>query len=279
MFNRKFRCICCRTVVVNVLFLLLLPPAAPLHAQEVIRIGGTGGALEAMKGLAAEFSRIHAGIAVRIVPSMGSTGGIKAVLAGDIDIGLSSRRLQKSEDGAIARSYGRTPLGLATMKKHTPPGFTVQELADIYAGRNGKWPDGSSLRVVLRPAAEFDSMLLKGMSEEMDRAVTGALQRKGMILAVTDQDSADAIERVPGALGTVTLAQIVSEKRPFRILALNGVKPDLHTLVSGSYPYFKTYYVITKQTSSPAVRGFVDFIFSRQGREILTRYGYQAVAP
>lgn len=112
----------------------------------------------------------------------------------------------------------------------------------------------------------------------MDQAVTTALARKGMILAVTDQDSADAIAAVPGALGTITLAQLVSENRKFRPLSLNGVVPGLATVRSGSYPYTKTFHLVTKSEPVGRVREFVDFVFSAQGSDILSRSGCEVVA-
>ena len=72
---------------------------------------------------------------------------------------------------------------------------------------------------MLRPSTEFDTMLLKSLSPDIDRAVTDALGRQGMIVAITDQDSAAAIEKIPDALGTTTLGQIISEKRRLKVLS------------------------------------------------------------
>ncbi len=73
-------------------------PSAGL--AETLKIGGTGGALGTMQILGRAFEKQHAGVSVEILPSLGSGGGIKAVLAGAIDIGLSARRLKAKERDA-----------------------------------------------------------------------------------------------------------------------------------------------------------------------------------
>ncbi len=257
------------------LFMVFVRSGSPAPAHEIIRIGGTGGALAAINLLAMEFRRAHPDTAVKILPSMGSNGGIKAVLAGDLDIGLSARPLTETEQGAVAHEYARTPFVFAAKKNNRTAGFTLRELVALYSGATQVWPDNRPVRLVLRPAAEYDTFLLKSISPEMDRAVTDAQNRQGMIMAVTDHDAADAIEQVPGALGTTTLAQISAEKRMLKALSLNGVKPGLNTLADGTYPYVKTYYLISKRELRREVREFIEFLHSAQGRALLTRSGYQ----
>ena len=76
-------------------------------AENVLKIGGTGSALGTMKLLAEAYEKSHPGIRVQILPSLSSTGGIKAAVEGAIDIGLSGRPLKEEErgKGAIQREY------------------------------------------------------------------------------------------------------------------------------------------------------------------------------
>lgn len=244
-------------------------------AQEQLRISGTGGMLAVMDKLASEFQRSHPEIAVTILPSIGSSGGIKAVLAGQLDLGLSSRQLKTSEQGAAAQVIGSTSFVFAVHRDTTVSDLTLEEIEALYANRTERWPKGHPVRVVLRPKSEYDTELLKSMSPGMERAVSDAQKREGMIIAVTDQDNADAIETIPGAIGTITLGQILSEGRPFKTISLNGIRPAKIPSTSRAYPYTKTYYLITKPDAAPAVRTFREFIFSDAGRSILNRFGYE----
>ena len=69
---------------------LLAPLTMPSHA-EVLTIAGTGADLEAIRVLADAFEGANANVKVDVLPSLGSSGGVKAVFAGVINLGLTSR--------------------------------------------------------------------------------------------------------------------------------------------------------------------------------------------
>ena len=247
------------------------------HADE-IKIGGTGGALANMQALGEAYAAAQPGTKVTVLPSLGSSGGIKAMLAGVIQIAVTSRSLTDTEIDAGAKqiAYGRTPFVFATASTgtHTSSGLSLQELVDIYAGKSVHWPDGTRIRLVMRPIGDSDSEMIKSMSPAMGAALSAAETRKGMAFAVTDQDAAENLEKIPGALGPSTLAQILSEERALKALALDGVEPGATTIADGRYPYYKELFMVTGSEPSPAVRQFMAFVRSAAGRDILIRTGH-----
>jgi phosphate transport system substrate-binding protein len=247
-------------------------------AAETIRISGTGGAMETMRILGEAFLKKNPGIRVELLPVIGSSGGVKAVRAGRLDIGLSARALSAEEraQGLVEIKYARTPFVFGVNSGLKMSGLTLKGLADIYAGRRD-WENGGRIRLVLRPPEDSDIPVLKSMSPEMSAAIDIALRRKGMIVATTDHDAADAIESVPGAFGGTTLSLVLSEKPAFRVLPLDGVVPSLRTMADRSYPYSKTFFMVTGNPPSAAVRRFVDFVRSPAGSAILEKNGQAAV--
>ncbi len=261
-------------------FIVIMALSVVANAEQVeMRIGGTGGALGTIKQLAARYCKDHPNVKVTVLPSLGSSGGIKAVLAGAIDIGLSARRLNDSEQAASARQYGMTPFVFVVQRQAAAAGVTSEEIIDIYNGKKAQWSDGSKIRVVMRPSSEYDFAMLQRISPRMEEAVSRASSRQGMIVEMTDQDNLDAIEKTPGAFGTTTLAQILSENRHVKILTLNGTQPSIDAVRDGRYPYVKTYYFVTKRLSSTGVQDFLTFVHSPAGSEILTRLGYLVPGP
>jgi len=242
---------------------------------ETVRITGTGGAIGGMRLVAEAFRRAEPGVDVAILPSIGSTGGIRAVLAGKLDIGLSARPLLPEEmaQGPRQTAYARTAFVFAVHPDVKRSGTTLAEVVEIYAGRKTTWDDGTALRLILRPAADTDTIALRMISPEMASAVERSQKREGLIVATTDQDSAEAIERTRGSFGTTTLAMVVSEKRRIRMLSLSGVKPTTKSVRDGTYPYTKTFYMVTRQASSPITARFIRFVRSPEGKAILTRVG------
>jgi phosphate transport system substrate-binding protein len=249
--------------------------AGEAAAAEEIKIGGTGNALGTMWLLGDAFNKQNPDMKVTLLPSVGSSGAIKAVPKGALDIGLSSRALTEEERklGMNTVEYARTPLVFAVAAKSRVTALTLDQIADIYSGKMANWPDGSQIRPVLRQATEDTTREMMRMSPAMNKAMSVALLRPGMPFASSDQDSADKTENIPGALGVMALALITSENRPLRALVLNGVEPTASNAASGKYPHVKRFFLVTRSNPSAAVKRFIAFMQSPAGREILIQAG------
>ncbi len=257
---------------------VLLVSGSRSAVAETIRISGAGGAIGTMRILGEAFRKTNPGIRVEILPSMGSSGSVKAVLAGRLDIGLSVRTLSGEEraQGVVETRYARTPFVFGVNSTLKMTGLTLEDVAGIYGGKRD-WENGKRIRLVLRPPEDSDIAVLKSMSPAMSAAVDIALRRKGMIMATTGHDAADAIESVPGAFGATTLSLLLSEKRALRILSLDGITPSVRTMADGSYPYSKTFFMVTRKNLPASVRRFIDFVRSPAGAAILAKNGQGAV--
>ncbi len=262
----------CITVIASAPFLS--------HAQDVIRIGGTGSALGTMKVLAGAFEKSYPTAKVSVMPSLGSSGAIKAVAQGAIEIGISGRALKEEEmnRGLSAAEYARTPFVPVVHAGVALSAITAGEIVRIYTGEMKMWPNGERIRLVLRPASDVDTSLLKDISPEMGRAVDAALSRTGMLTGINDQQNAELLEHTPGAFGFSTLAQVSTENPELKMLTWNGVRPSVQALAKGSYPFSKRLFFVTKGPLSPATRTFIDFVLSSEGRKLLEQTGNMPLA-
>lgn len=250
--------------------------SAHAAAAEQIKIGGTGCALGSMQLLAEAFSAKNPDVTFTFVPNLGSSGSITAMIAGAINIALTSRPLRENErrPGTTEIEYARTPFVLAMSTKSKVSAITRKDLAEIYAGNMPRWPDGTLARVVLRPLSDIDTDMVKSLSPEIARAVAAAQKRSGVQVSITDQDAADDLERIPGAIGPTTLALIQSEKRALKALKLDGKEASVQNAASGAYPYYKRLFLVSGDKRSPAVERFSAFVLSPAGRKILGDNGH-----
>jgi phosphate transport system substrate-binding protein len=240
-----------------------------------IKIGGTGAALGSMQLLGVEFSAKNPDIRITTVPSLGSGGGIKAVLAGAIGLAVTSRAINENERklGTVEMEYARTPFVFAISTKSKVSAISSGELADIYAGKRMTWADGSPVRIVLRPDSDIDTEMVKNISPEIRLALAVAETRPGVQFSVNDQDAANDLESIPGAIGPSSLALIVSERRALRALKLDGREPTPESAAAGAYPYYKRLFFVTGAKPSVAVERFIAYVHSPAGRKILTSNG------
>jgi len=184
-----------------------------------------------------------------------------------------SRKPDAVHQGAVALEYVRSPYILVTSHEGAGVNFTLKQIASLYAGEIKSYPDGTPIRLILRPETEFNTRLLKSLSPEIDKAVQKSQSRDGMILAITDQENAEMLERVKGAIGWTTLGQVISEKRSVIPLPIDNITPSLETFASGTYPYYRPFFVVTEAKPTPLAKSFIEFLTSAEGREILSKNG------
>lgn len=255
------------------LVLALGAPAA--RADEVLRVSGTGTALGTMRRLSPAFAKAHPGHRLQVFASVGSSGAVKAVAQGALDLGLSGRKLRPDEEaqGVTALVYARTPFLFAVGPRAGVSGITQDELVRIYRGDLRSWPNGERVRLVVRPKAEADTLLVRAISRELDAAMDLALEREGMLVAVTNQECDEILARTPGSIGPSSLTQILTEELSLVPLAWNGVAPTVANLASGAYPLSKDLLVVIRSPPSEPVRRFLAFLGSPEAKQVLEQTG------
>lgn len=253
---------------------MLLLPQAVLGAS-TLNIGGTGAALGTMRILAAAYGAAHPDVQVEVAESLGSGGGIRATLAGAIDIGLSSRPLKPAEleKGAREIAYAKSPFVLVTNKTRNDVDVSSNRIVDIFSGVRTTWQDGNQVRIILRPKDDTDFKMLKKSFSGMGAALAKALARPSIPIAYTDQEAMDLAESIEGSLTTATYAAVLAENRLLSPLAIDGVAPSLENLTSGSYKISKTMRFVLGSNVSDAAQDFIRFVGSPVGNEILRRTG------
>ncbi len=257
------------------ILICLFATLSPAARGEEIKIGGTGNALGTMRLLGEAFNKKYPNTTVTVMGSIGTSGAIKGVPRGAVDIGVASRSLTDEEltTGMVAVEYSRSLTVLAVASKLKVTAITREQLADFYTGKLAKWPDGTPVRPVLRQPGDDNTKQIKSLSPDIEKALLAAERREGLAFAVIDQEAADKIENIPGAIGVSTLALIKSEGRALRALKLDGVDPTEQNGATGAYPLIKRFFFITQKSPSPSVQQFIAFVNSPTGQEVLTKNG------
>jgi len=257
------------------LFMIFTTPILPAKSDHLL-IGGTGASLSTMKLLATAYMEKNPKQRIVVLRSLGSSGGVKALSDKKIDLALSARPLKEQEKthNFNVLKYASTPLVLVTRKDNEICSTTTDELIKLYSGQNKKWKTGMPVRVVRRPLSESDIKILQTISSRMKSTLAITMQLSHLPLAFNDQENADILERLPGSLGAITLAQLKSENRVLKTISLNGKNANLENLKNGTYPYYKDFYFVIPAKQSPLLQAFLNFVFSKEGRTILEQNGH-----
>lgn len=266
------------TKTIGLLFVLMtgVTSIGSAHAETIV-IGGTGSALGVMRMLGDAYLQEHPDDTVQVLPSLGSGGGIRAAIEGKIDIAVTARPPNEEEQADNLEEYylARTPLGFVVNGRPKGANLTSTQIIDIYAGRVLKWPDGTPIRLVLRPESESDYRLVTAAIEGLRPIYDKARSLAGMPVAYTDGENAELLANMPGAFGTMTLSQLLSG-RPYdlTLMSLNGISPDVESLPDGAYPLWKDYWLIVADTGNAAAKRFLAFIDTDEAQDILHKTGH-----
>lgn len=248
----------------------------PAAAAETLSMGGVGWSLGVMRHLADAYTSRHPDVTIAIPPSVGSSGGIRTLLAGKFDASFSSRALTAEEkaQGAAAVPLFKTPFVLAVSTEvRGDVRLTKEEVVRAFDLAIPSWPDGTPLRVVFRPEGEAANGALKQHFPGIDKVLEEGRKRRGAVVLQTDQETMTQAERVPGTLVPAALAGILGEGRTLKPVAIDGLAPTVAALESGGYPMWMAMRVIVAPHTGEAARAFIEFSRSAEGRSILSRYG------
>lgn len=251
------------------------------HA-EVLKVGGTGSAGPVIRLLFDEFRKELPAARLDLAePPLGTGGALRALADGRIDLAIAGRLPKGEEQAHVGRhfEFAATPFVMASADGLRRDGFSLDDLAAVYAGSLMRWDDGAPIRLILRPSFDVETNELKAMAPAMAAAVDVAAKRPGMVVGRDDLDTLAWVTLTPGSLGPTTLGLLKTNETCLTVFALNGVKPSVAALKAGTYPWRKTLAVALPLHPTPLALRFVDFLRGDRARAVLLRYDYLPLAP
>ncbi len=181
-----------------------------------------------------------------IVPnSIGSVGGIKALVEGAVDAALISRpiRATEVEMGLVAQPYAVTTVCFIASGDVLQADLTLtsEEAFAILKGTVKWWKSsGREIVVVVREAGDSSNMVLERNWPGFRELLADMLEQKRWRVAYTDEEMVSTVESTPGAFGVADLGMVKSSEAMVQLVTVDGVGAE-DVLVrrrgqSGDYP-------------------------------------------
>ena len=247
-------------------------PAAPA-AEKLSGTVSTDGSTSMEKVIGAlgeSFMAANDGVTFTYNPT-GSGSGIKAVLEGRCDIGLSSRALkaEEEEQGLVGTTLAIDGIAVIVNPGNTAEDLDVETIAKIYTGEITNWSEvgGADGEIVLigREAGSGT----RGGFEEITGTVDLCQYRQEL---TSTGDVITAVAQNPNAIGYASLASV---KDTVKALKVAGVTPSEDTVKDGSYLIQRPFVLVTKEgvELSQAAQAFFDYVTSANANEVITAAG------
>lgn len=245
----------------------------------LLELAGSGSNLPLTRALAEAYMNAAPGTRVVVHESIGSTGGVRAVLEGRIDIGLVSRPLRPEERdlGLRVEPYARVAVVFAAHPSVPDTRLDSATVLAIYNGGRTAWTDGSPIWVLLRESGDSGHTAVARVLPEFTRVTEQAYLDQRWPVLYSDAAMQGALLTTPGAVGVFDLGAIRAQNLPLKALPFEGVAPTPTFVRSGAYPLTKDLAFVTRDAPAPAGRAFMTYVASDDGRRLTEQLGYVPV--
>jgi phosphate transport system substrate-binding protein len=243
-------------------------------AGEKISVPGTGDSQELLRELASAFEQKLSSVGkVEVPESVGSTGGIKALLADRATLARTARALHESEvqQGLKSVQFAVSPVVFTVHPSVTGiDNLNSRDIVDIYAGRIVDWREVGARRnriyAVSREPGDSSLQVIKKKLEGFDDITAPSAK-----VIFNTPDTVRTLINHRFTLGYVPLSAI--KDSDLKVMKLDNVYPSAESVLDGSYPLVVPYYIAYRDEPMGLAKAFIDFIFSDEGRKIIENSG------
>lgn len=245
-------------------------------AEAALVFAGSGANLDITRLLAQAFVRTHPQVTIEVPPSLGSTGGIKAVANGAVAVGLASRPFTTEERGLGLTyvPYARSPVVMAVHPSVPDDTISAEDLVRIYQGTKTRWRNGREIVVLTRDPGDSAIEVLEREVPGFREAYAESQKARRWRTLFKMQEMDQALARTPEAIGMTSLPSGV-ERAGVKVLRIDGVAPTREAVRQGRYRLVRTLaFVFRGGAPSPDALAFMDFARSRTAAPIILEHGH-----
>jgi phosphate transport system substrate-binding protein len=260
--------------VIAAIFMCLLGAAA-LSAQEKVVVGGSGGLADEMDELGKAYMAKHPGDKIEVVKeTMGSSGGVAALLTGRLTIGLVTSAPKGEEKAKLVyRVVGRSPVGIGVHKSLSVAGITEAQICDIFSGKIKSWKEvgGEEAKITVLTRKQNDANT-EAAREKLACFKDVKFSAESIAL-LKGSEVLDALNRRPGTIGIISATFNPVDRPEVKTLAVNGVAPSPEAVRAGKYKIYNERGIVTLGAPQGAAKRFLDFVATADGQKILVHRG------
>ena len=257
------------------------PRPAP-RPSSLLRLAGSGSNLPLTRALADAFLAKRPWLRIRVHESIGSTGGIRAVHDGALEIGLSSRPLKPEEQelGLVSIPYARVAVVLAANPTVPLRSVDREQLVALYSGSEQFWSDGSAVVVYQREPGDSGHLAARAAVPGFAEIDEQALADRRWSVLFHDRAMQEALVSTPGAVGLFDQGLAVIQDLPLLLLEFDGIRASEDNVRTGRYPITKDLaFVLPADDHDPLAHEFIAFVFSAEGQKVIRESGYVPLEP
>ena len=197
----------------------------------------------------------------------GSGAGIKDVIGGVSEIGMSSRELKDEEKGQVeGTTIAYDGIALLVNPNNSVKNITLEEVKKIYTGEITNWKDlGGEDKPIVVVSREEGS----GTRDAFQEIV--GYESEELTKDATISDGSGAVKTtVAGNENAIGFASFEYIDNTVSALSVDNVEPTAENVKAGEYKISRPFLLVTKEdTLTENGKALIDFVLSSEGQQIV----------
>lgn len=267
-----------RRKVVKLIILMILVTIIPIitgcgynktsknNSSVTISISGSSSVGPLMESIQEVYEEKNNNIILEIQQN-GSGAGIKDVMMGVSEIGMSSRDLKGAEEVVQGIPIAYDGIALLVNKNNYVKNLTLQEIKKIYTGEIKNWKDlgGEDAPIVVISREEGSG------TRDTFQEIIG-YKSEELIKNASISDGSGAVKTtVVGNKNAIGFASFEYIDDTVAALSVDGVEANSKNVKEGNYKISRAFLLVTKKdTLTQDGQNLIDFILSPQGQQIVS---------
>jgi phosphate transport system substrate-binding protein len=272
--QKKSYCLLMLMVLLNLTACVTSQPSTtiehPAKPQTTLTISGSGGSALVLKVLADHYRAQRTDLGFEFLAGSSSGGGVKGVVAGQLDLGALSRPPTDAEKalGITYMPFATDCIAVVTSADLKIPTLTGSQVKQIFLGEITNWqavggPD-APINVIVRDEEETNTKLMRTQLFGQQPFV------KGAVVLTSEPDLLVALGKATSAISYVSLAGLKIAKLALPTIPLDGHDP---AKPQSGYPYTRPLGVAFLPTAATKVKPFLDFVLSPDAQALFPEIG------
>ena len=268
------------SILLSGLVLAMNLDAQPETGKSVIRVKCPDSMVARIYSLSKIFMENFPETEVDVWKGLSVEGGIRALIQGDTDVAMSTRRITDQEikeavrrgKGFVERLIGYGGIVILTTRSNHLDSITVERLRKIFKGEYTRWDQigGSNEPITVFSVGAKHPGTVIFMEQDFlgDASITDK--------AIVVEDFPTIMRKVaatPGSIGFVRIRDAfespIAREQEIKVLAIQqndasaAVMPSRAYVGDGTYPIRRPYYLYYEKGAGPAIRNYADFIVEK----------------
>jgi len=195
-----------------------------------------------------------------------SDEAVKRLMKGASDIASTVTELGPRHKiyGYSQVAFCEAPLVVITNAKTPVRNITKDQLRGIFCGEITNWKElgGPSQPIVVVVPGKNT-----GAYQNFQKLALKRFEVKYDYMTYRSTTVINAVHRLPWSISFINQSATI-KKGAVKTMTIDGLGPD-----DKGYPYFETFYFVTKTHPTPTAQKLIDFAFSKEGQDIRKKNG------